>query len=347
LLHRNAKAAPKTSLARRAVGALLVSIIFLILGRVLYLNVGALRHYEWHFQLHLLFASFLFLSLNYVVAAYVWTLIVKMLGRPISFSQSFCITYLSASGKYIPGRIWTYLGRVYLAAKAGLPGRLTLVSMVLMFVTYNGIAAVFFLCTLLLWEEVPKALAVVLILLFSSLLLLVLHPTFLRKVTNFFLRLFRKEELELEVSRRKALCLLGLLLLDRLVFSTFAYLFVNSFMNLGLITAVKLSGVFSVAVLLGMLAFIVPAGLGVREGVQTYLLSWFVPVPAAVLIPLALRVCMTSGELICFGIALRIRKAGTLTRDVSGREYQTAWRRPGDPAKECEVPRESVEPVER
>lgn len=299
----------KISPVKKTLSILIVLIIFFILGRILYLNIETLLRYEWHFKYHLLFPSLLFLGLNYLIAAYVWTLILKMLGCTINFAQSFRITYLSAAGKYIPGKIWTYVSQIYLADKVGLARRLTLVSMISMFVAYNGIAILFFVSTLLLWENMPTSLVIILIPLFSLLLLFVLHPRVLSKTVNFFLRFFKKEKLEFMVSYKSVVFLLGLLILDRVIFSTFVYLFLNSFLTLDLIEVIKFSGIFSVAVLLGMITFIAPGGLGVREGVQSYLLSLFLPVSMAILISLVMRVWMTLGELICFLIALKIKKA--------------------------------------
>ena len=298
----------KSYAAKKTLSILLVLFIFVILGRILYLNVETLLRYEWHFKYHFLFASVLFLTLNYLIAAYVWTLILKMLGISLNFAQSFRITYLSAAGKYIPGKIWTYVSQIHLADKVGLPRRLTLISMVLMFVTYNGIALLFFLSTLFLWENISTSLVLILIPLFSILLLFFLHPKVLSRTVNFFLWFFKKEKSEFKVSYKIILFLLGLLILDRIIFSTFAYLFINSFLTLDSISVIKFSGIFSVAVFLGMITFIAPAGLGVREGVQSYLMSLFIPISPAILIPLVIRICMTLGELVCFLIALRIRK---------------------------------------
>jgi len=298
----------KINSVKKTLSILIVLIIFFILGRILYLNIETLLRYEWHFKYSFLFASFLLLTLNYSIAAYVWTLILKMLGWSINFSQSFRITYLSAAGKYIPGKIWTYVSQIYLADKMGLPGRFTLASMMLMFVTYNGIAVLFFISTLLLWRNIPSDLIILLILLFSLLLLFVLHPKVLSKTANFFLRFFKKEKLEFKVSYKSILSLLGLLILDRVIFSTFAYLFINSFFTLNPTVVIKFSGIFSIAVFLGMITFIAPAGLGVREGAQSYLLSLFIPISTAILIPLVMRVCMTLGELACFLVALKIKK---------------------------------------
>jgi uncharacterized membrane protein YbhN (UPF0104 family) len=298
----------KISPVKKILSLLIVLIIFFILGRILYLNVGTLLTHQWHFKYHLLFPSIPFLALNYLIAAYVWTQILKMLGGSINFSQSFKITYLSAAGKYVPGKIWTYVSQVYLADKVGLPKRLTLVSMVTMFFAYNGIAILFFISTLLLWQNIPTGVVVILIPLFSSLLLFVLHPRVLTKAVNFFLEFFKKEKIEFKVSYKSILSLLGFLILDRAIFTCFAYLFINSFLSLSLIEVIRFSGIFSVAVFLGVITFIAPGGLGVREGVQGYLLSMFLPVSIAILIALVMRVWMTLGELACFLVALKIKE---------------------------------------
>ena len=327
---------------KKTLSILIVLMIFFILGRIVYLNIETLLRYEWHFKYYLLFASFLFLALNYSIAAYTWTLILKMLGCSIDFAQSFRITYLSVAGKYIPGKIWTYVSQVYLADKVGLPRRLTLVSMVLMLVTYNGIAVLFFISTLLLWENLPTGLVLVLIPLFLFLLLFVLHPKVLSKTVNFFLGFFKKEKLEFKVSYKNTLFLLGLLILDRVIFSTFAYLFINSFLTLDPIGVIKFSGIFSVAVFLGMISFITPAGLGVREGVQSYLLSLFIPISTAILIPLAIRVCMTLGELACFLIALKIKKTKVDLHSAIRGENYTASESLHGPASKDEALKQPV-----
>lgn len=298
----------KISLVKKTLSILTVLIIFFILGRILYLNIETLLKYDWQFKYHLLLPSLLFLALNYLIAAYVWTQILKMLGYTINLPQSFKITYLSAAGKYIPGKIWTYVGQIYLADKVGLPRRLTLVSMASMFIAYNGIAILFFVSTLLLWESIPTHLAIILILLFSLVLLFILHPKVLTKTVNFFLGFFKKEKVEFKVAYKSMLFLLGLLILDRVIFSIFAYLFINSFLTLNLIEAIKFAGIFSVAVFLGVITIIAPGGLGVREGVQSYLLSLFLPVSMAILIALTMRVWMTLGELACFLVALKIKE---------------------------------------
>ena len=80
------------------------------------------------------------------------------------------------------------------------------------------------------------------------------------------------------------------------------------FYHIDLSQTVILCGIFAISVIAGIVSFFVPAGLGVREGILSYLLSLFIPISAAILISLVMRVWIASGELVCFLIALKIKK---------------------------------------
>jgi uncharacterized membrane protein YbhN (UPF0104 family) len=99
-----------------------------------------------------------------------------------------------------------------------------------------------------------------------------------------------------------------ILMADWVIFGVAVYFLVNSFYHIDISHTLILCGIFAVSVITGVASFIVPAGLGVREGVQSYLLSLFVPIPAAILFSLIMRVWMTSGELACFLVGLKIKK---------------------------------------
>ncbi len=102
--------------------------------------------------------------------------------------------------------------------------------------------------------------------------------------------------------------ILLLLVGDWIIFGVGVYLLLNSFYAIEFNQTVILCGIFAISVIVGIFSFFVPAGLGVREGVQSYLLSLFIPVSMAILISLVMRVWMTLGELVCFIIALKIKR---------------------------------------
>ena len=66
-------------------------------------------------------------------------------------------------------------------------------------------------------------------------------------------------------------------------------------------------GVFAAAYLVGLIAIFVPGGLGVREGILATLMGNFFLLPVATAIALASRLWFTLAEIVCVGVALRLR----------------------------------------
>jgi uncharacterized membrane protein YbhN (UPF0104 family) len=95
---------------------------------------------------------------------------------------------------------------------------------------------------------------------------------------------------------------------DWMIFGVAVYFLINSFYQIDLQQTVVLCGIFALSVLAGIASFFVPAGLGVREGVQSYLLGLFIPLSAAVLISLVMRAWMILGETGCFFAALKVKE---------------------------------------
>jgi len=78
-------------------------------------------------------------------------------------------------------------------------------------------------------------------------------------------------------------------------------------------------GTFSISWLVGYYAFLSPGGLGVQEGIQVYLLTFFFPSPISIVIALASRLWMTVGDLLVFLLALALTMHDNrLQRSVHG-----------------------------
>jgi uncharacterized membrane protein YbhN (UPF0104 family) len=62
----------------------------------------------------------------------------------------------------------------------------------------------------------------------------------------------------------------------------------------------------SMSFIAGLLAFFVPAGIGVREGVLVFLLSFWLPAPVAAAAAIMARVILAIGEAVAFIYAIRL-----------------------------------------
>jgi uncharacterized membrane protein YbhN (UPF0104 family) len=298
----------KPSILRKIIVFSVILIIFFFLGKTLFRNLGEVSIHRWSLKLPFLILSFLCVTINLAIASYAWKRILSFFQITLPLEQSFKIMSASGMGKYIPGKVWQYLSQIYLGQKVGLPKGVTFFSMVLLFIAYNLVGILLFLFSLFFWRRFSPFLISALLLIFISISSFIFYPPILNQVFKILLHLFKKKSLPIKARFDQTLKLLLILIVDWLIFGIGVYLLVNSFYSINFDQTVILCGIFAISVISGILSFFVPAGLGVREGVQSYLLSLFLPISMAILISLAMRVWMTLGELACFLIALKIKK---------------------------------------
>ncbi len=305
----------KTSLLKKLAAFLVILIIFFFLGKSLYHNLGELSASKWSIKPLPLIFSFLLLIINLAISAFVWKKILQLFGASLPFSRSFKIMSLSGLGKYLPGKIWLYLSQIYLSRKAEIPKSVCIFSLFLLFAAYNLAGLLVFIASLFLWKNISPISISISFLAGCFIFPIIFSPRILngvlKTISRFFKRLkekFPSGELTFRAEMRKTVEIILILLADWIIFGVAVYFLVNSFYHLDLSQTVILCGIFAISSILGILSFFVPAGLGVREGVQSYLLGMFIPVSVAILISLVMRVWMTLGELICFFIALKIKK---------------------------------------
>jgi hypothetical protein len=263
----------------------------------------------------LLILSFLLLIVNLAISALVWGKILQLFGAQLPFPQSFKIMSLSGLGKYLPGKIWLYLGQIYLSQKAKIPKSVCLFSLLLLFAAYNLAGLLVFIASLFLWNRFSQVSISALFIAGCGAFLIIFSPRILNGVLRWVFGIFKRlkkkfpdNELVFRTGFRPVLRIILILAADWLIFGTAVYFLVNSFYHIGLTQTVILCGIFAISSILGILSFFVPAGLGVREGVQSYLLGMFIPLSAAIMISVVMRVWMTLGELMCFFVALKIKK---------------------------------------
>ena len=96
------------------------------------------------------------------------------------------------------------------------------------------------------------------------------------------------------------------------------YLFIRAFYPLGGYYIPILSGIYALSFTAGYLAFFTPAGLGVREGALTFLLSLFIPMPIAIGVSLLSRLWLISVELVILVVFLINRETRRMARTALG-----------------------------
>jgi hypothetical protein len=215
---------------------------------------------------------------------------------------------MSMMGKYLPGKVWMVLGKVYLSGKEGVPKAEAFASAVIEIVLEIAAAVFFFFFFLFSLVDYSVLSPGVLYLLGAVLVagMVFLHPRVFYKVINTLLYRLKKERIEETITYRDMLELFLLYNGIVLVQGTAFYFFVNALCTVSLDNLLVLTGSFALAGALGTLSFFSPSGLGVREGVLALLLSSSVVAPIAVLISLLARLWVTVGEVLCALFAWRL-----------------------------------------
>jgi uncharacterized membrane protein YbhN (UPF0104 family) len=305
----------RSALLKKIAGALIILACFFFLGRVLYRNLGELGSYQWRLKPWLLALSFLFLFANLTISSFAWKRVLLLFGARLPFPQCFKIMFISALGKYLPGKVWPYLGQMYLSGKAGVSRSITLLSVLLLFGISSLVGLVAFVASLFFWGSFSVTGASLLLLASLAFILTILSPPVLNRLLKALALVsnrFRKGTIPEDLMVRGGLRDVGKIVLifvaNWVVFGTALYLLSNSFYHLDVSQTIILCGVFAVSVISGILSFFVPAGLGVREGILSSLLGLFIPISVAIVISLVLRVWLILGELLCFVAALRIKE---------------------------------------
>lgn len=295
---------------RNILATAVIIIIFVFLLRNLILNWTKIPFEELHVNVVLLIISFCMLVLHFVFYSKSWQKIMYALGAPITFTQSIWMIATTQIGKYLPGKVWYMVGRVYVGKKASIEGKSLALSMVLETGLLHVTGGIVFLLTTLIAGNYKISWLIISILLIS-LAIIMLHPRILGRVANFFLKILRKPQVQLTLTYGQIIQIsvyfFGLWISQVIGF----YLLVSAIYPIPPFYILNLASAYTLAWITGSVAFFAPGGLGVREGVMTLLLSPILPVPLAIAISFITRVWISIFEAVVFFAGLIIQRRTT------------------------------------
>jgi glycosyltransferase 2 family protein len=206
-----------------------------------------------------------------------WRILLADLGSPLHVAPAGGIFFVGQLGKYVPGAVWSIVAQAEIGARLHIPRRR---SAVVAFVSVAvsaicglivGVPAV----PLLVTRDDSTAMTGWVVLLLVPLLTLVLVPRLLNWAIATGLRLLRREPLEHELSGR-AILSATLLFIGAWVSGGLHVLVLARATSTGYETdqllLATVSG-YALAASLAMFSVVLPAGVGVREGVLVLILA--------------------------------------------------------------------------
>jgi uncharacterized membrane protein YbhN (UPF0104 family) len=248
-----------------------------------------------------------FLLLGFIGQSLQWKAILSQFGGGVTVKQAIISTGLPIFGKYIPGKIWLILGRaVYVSEISKLNVKvISWISLISQgFTLFVGIIIG---GVLLSFSNNLKTYGWTI---FGGLLLLsiLIFSGYLPKLINWVLRkLGRNEFAGKPLTLHQALAVLPWYLFTWSSWSLGFWLLANAIT--GNWQSWEILSVFPLSASLGIMAILMPGGLGVREGVIIGILTLFgTSLELALAISIAQRVWFLFGEVFIFTFGLGLNK---------------------------------------
>jgi uncharacterized membrane protein YbhN (UPF0104 family) len=291
----------------RILRLVVVGIIVFFVVRILIRHGGRLLEYRFEIDYRSLAAATLLLVLFYFCLGEMWRRILKAVGAPLPVWRNEAIYYYSSLSRYVPGKLWPVVGRLYLCGREGIGEGKTSASLVLEMVLNTGAALTVFLLSLPFWRELKLPVSPAVLLVLVPVCLIVLYPKILTGVLNYLLGKLKREPLPAAPPFTKTILLAAGYAALWVLQGAALYLFIPAFGLENHWGLLELTGMFCLAWAVGFLSFLTPAGLVVREGVLVSLLSLQMAEPwAPLLISVASRLWMVVTEVLFALVSMKI-----------------------------------------
>jgi hypothetical protein len=278
-----------------------ISLVFLVIALIKadYLVIPKIHSYFY------LVLSIIFLFTGFIFNCVSWKKVINKSDLKVNFKNSIASVGLSIFGKYIPGKIWTIIGKAgYISEKYNYSfKKISSLSLNAQFITLwigliLGEIGLFLLKGLKIWESI-----ILVIWLFLTIIIFTdkTHK-FTEKIINKF---FNKK---IDIPRLKFYNVLKVLpwFLLYWIFWCLSFYFLTKSMT-GNNVSLNVGLGFALAGTLGVLAIIVPGGIGVREGILlSYLTLAGLNIQEATTISVVSRLWFLTGEFFIFILAVII-----------------------------------------
>src|SRR3972149_3488206 len=266
---------------RKIIGIILVIAIFYFIGNMVAEKWVQISEHDWSPNVLWLLISILILFSLHLMSALGWTLLLKMIGVKIEWFRGITIFLLSMFARYIPGGVWSAMGRLYLCRLEGIPDSRSSMSILLEQAYPVVSAGLVFVMSLLFWNNTDFLARVLPAVFLLPIFFVFLHPKPFLKIMNPVLSWIGRGPIHIVLSFKNMLILAVSYSFYWLMAGIAFYCFFRGFFPLGLYYIPILSGIYAISFTVGYLAFFTPAGLGIREASLVMLLSLFIPTPIA------------------------------------------------------------------
>jgi len=284
----------------------IILLIFFFIFRYLYMNFSSLKFSDLNFHLGFLLLSVLVYLVHLLFNAFIWHIITLQNHCSINIFEAIKLRIYADFGKYIPGKVFAYGILLFSYEKNNIPKKKIAACSVQEFIISMLAAVVISLFSIYISDIKGLEHYKFIFLALAGGCFIFLYPPILQFLMNIAFRILKKEKIALSNSFGKGLVTLLLSLLSWLIFGWAFYFLIISLYPLSLQYYFFITGAFAIAGIIGFVSVFAPAGLGVREGVLIFTLSFLFTTAISSLISLLSRLWMTLSELLLLSIIFSI-----------------------------------------
>jgi glycosyltransferase 2 family protein len=291
---------------RRWLTVVVVVLVVVALGVALARGWGTVSKYDWRLEPGWFALGALLFGAAYVMNGLAYCAAVEWLS-PVHPNRRVALSIWMRSllGRYIPGNVMLVVGRAVMAHDHGVPKRATVTATIyeqFLALGIGTVAAVGFLAgygnpgdSRLLW-----------LLLVVPVILVCLHPVPFRKLSTWALRRTGRPPLDALYSGRQVLKLVILYATGTAVLLVGIWALLRSAAGPEIGGVIEIGLAFMLAFVASFVAFILPSGIGVRDGIMAVVLARHVPGEVALALSVGLRFVMTLLELAVVGLTVLV-----------------------------------------
>lgn len=287
-------AKPERRYLRLVLSVFIVALACWYIGANLHQSLDQMQGYPWRENIDVLSlsAATFFLLLHYVVDGAVFAYLARQAQVKVKILEALRIFFLANLGKYVPGKIWTVIGKTYWLGRVGVE-KGAAVSTVSIELGLN-IAAGAFVCIPLLhwllpssslWSHVP--------LVALSIPLMVLGLSYVRRPLSRV-----RPNLMIPISATVGWRAFLVYMFSWLAFGLGFWFLVRTVYPVAIDRFPLALASIGTAWIGGFLMILAPGGIGVREGLLLVMLKQWLPLEIATIVAIGSRIWMTAGELL-------------------------------------------------
>jgi uncharacterized membrane protein YbhN (UPF0104 family) len=251
-----------------------------------------------------------------------WRAIVAALGVRLSPRQAASVFFTSQLGKYIPGGVWPIVASARIGRAFGLTALHSVGSMTIALLLSVMVGSVVAVGALFAAPGIEgPTMAVPIVLLVVGLVLL--FPPILNRLIMLGLRILRRDGGLPRLATRPFAAAAGWSVLSWMLLGGAVSALVAASGADAVSTVLIAISAYALSWVVGFAALVVPAGVGVREGVLVLVLGAFLTVPAVLGVAVVHRVFMTIGDAAMLAFTAPLRRRVLEQPVTAGEEEST------------------------